>query len=206
VEVKGEECCCQTSAEKFVLLVLNVASLLVVVISTVASSLLHARSALQLDVMGTCPRACSLRCFPHAATAPALPSALILGLISFTTNWAVAVQFAEAKGYEVDANAELVAAGLSNLVHCDGWAGPQRCECRERGRDSSRESHICNDGDCGLGVSHLVGLLLALAAIIMTSVFSIAGRPGGGGDAGGASELAEAISPEQQQQRARCLR
>lgn len=44
------------------------------------------------------------------------PSAVVLALISFSGNWAIALKFAGLNSYEVDATQELIAQGLSNII------------------------------------------------------------------------------------------
>jgi SulP family sulfate permease len=45
-----------------------------------------------------------------------VPSGCAIGLISFTGNWAVSKRYAVINGYEVDANQEMMAAGLSSII------------------------------------------------------------------------------------------
>jgi sulfate permease, SulP family len=144
----------------------------------------HARSALQLDVVGDVPSGLLPPLLPPTQLLPpALPSALMLGLISFTTNWAVAVQFAEAKGYEVDANAELVAAGLSNLVGAlfNGFIVTGGLARSAVNAESGAETPLAGAISAVMVIVALECLTswvyflprAALAAIIMTSVFSM---------------------------------
>lgn len=44
------------------------------------------------------------------------PSAVVIALISFSGNWAVALKFASINHYEVDATQELIAQGFSNII------------------------------------------------------------------------------------------
>ena len=44
-----------------------------------------------------------------------IPSGFAIALVSFTGNWAVARRYAVLNGYEVDANQEMMAGGLSNI-------------------------------------------------------------------------------------------
>ncbi|KAK8375447.1 hypothetical protein O3P69_008352 [Scylla paramamosain] len=99
--------------------------LLVVVVGTAVSDLLHLEERHHVTVVGHVPTGLP---FPSAPRMELLPSVLVDGfliaLISYTSTFSIAKIFAQRQGYTVDAVQELYAQGMSNAFGSFFSCGP----------------------------------------------------------------------------------
>ena len=92
------------------------------------------------------------------------PSSFIVSLVIFMNNWAVAVKYAAKNKYEVNANLELIASGVSNLsgsfFNCFPSAG-----------GLARSSVNAESGAQTPLSGVITGLLIFISLISITSIF-----------------------------------
>jgi len=95
----------------------NLSSLLAMLLGSIVAYSFESNGH-SLDIVGYVPpglKAPSFEFLGFASMVNFLPSALIISMISFSSNWAVVTKFAEINKYEVDATQEFLAQGMMNM-------------------------------------------------------------------------------------------
>jgi sulfate transporter 4 len=121
-----------------------------------------------LPVVGHIPSGFKMPAIPKKLNVKTMrdlfPSSFILSLVIFMNNWAVAVKYAAKNKYEVNANLELIASGVSNLsgsfFNCFPSAG-----------GLARSSVNAESGAQTPLSGVITGLLIFISLISITSIF-----------------------------------
>jgi SulP family sulfate permease len=89
------------------------------VVTTLLSWALHNYTDITMPIVGSVPSGLPSPQLPSLTPSlhlQLLPGAIMVAVITFTGNWAVAKKFAEKNGYSVTGGAEMIAYGLCNVV------------------------------------------------------------------------------------------
>jgi SulP family sulfate permease len=89
------------------------------VLTTLLSWVVHNYTELSMPIVGSVPRGLPSPQLPSLSPSlhlQLLPGAIMVALITFAGNWAVAKKFAEKNNYAISGRSEMMAYGLCNLV------------------------------------------------------------------------------------------